>query len=199
MGDRLLAVEQLLGNRLAVDREQDGLTHTLVRQKRIVEHGIDMLVDQGRLVDDVVLVLVALLESQRLVERQAKFTQDVIDITGQQVGFKRSRILDNLDDDALEVRLLSGPRRVPLQDDSAARDGLDDAERAEGEAGIGRVGVIGGLVAILRRIGVEDRLLDVRRQNIETETVVVERHPVDRQREAPIVPGIELDDPLVGL
>ena len=199
MGDRLLAVEQLLGDRLAIDREQKCLAHAPIGQQLVVEIGVDVFPDQRRLVDDVVLGPVTLLEGDGLVEREAEFAQHIVDTARQEIGFERCRVLDDLDDDALEARLLARPCRVLFEGNAAARHALDDAVGTEREGGIGRVGIVGRLVAIFGRVGVEDRLLDMGRQQQEADAVVVEGDAVDRHGEATVVLHVELDHALVAL
>jgi len=95
------------------------------------------------------------------------------------------------------MRLLAGPGRVLLERDPAAGDDFGDAVRSKAETWIGRLGIEGRLVAIFGGIGLEDRLLDMRREQLQPRAVVVERHPVDRHGEAPVILDVELQDPLV--
>ena len=74
-------------------------------------------------------------------------------LAGQQVGLERRGVLDRLDHDALEVRRLAPPGRVRLEHDVRAGRDLGDAIGTEVEAGVGRVGVEGGALAVGRGIG----------------------------------------------
>src|SRR3546814_16335196 len=63
---------------------------------------------------------------------------------------------------------------------------------------IGRVGVIGGALAVVLRRGVEDRLLDVRRQQPEVvDGGVLERNSVGVDNESLVVDHVDLVDALV--
>ncbi len=95
---------------------------------------------------------------------------------------------------------LSMTRRVRLERDVRARDHLDDPVGPEIEPGVRRVGVEGGAVAVLAGAGLEDRPLDVRRQQVEAgRGVVVEGDAVDVRRETLVVDPVDREDPPVGL
>ena len=61
-----------------------------------------MLEEQARLVDDVEALAVALLERDRLLDRQPDLAGDEIDLAGEQVGFHRGGVLDRPHHDPLE-------------------------------------------------------------------------------------------------
>ena len=87
VGDGLFAFEQALAQRLAVGGMEQGAADADVGQDRIVEPHIDVLVKQSRFVDDLVLVAVAFLETEGLVERDAGLAGDIVDSAGQKIGF----------------------------------------------------------------------------------------------------------------
>ena len=76
-----------------------------------------MLVDQTGLVDDIVIAAVPFLEGQSLIEREARFTSDIIDGAGQQIRFQGRGLLDRADLDLVEGRGGATPLRVPAQHD----------------------------------------------------------------------------------
>src|SRR3546814_3891102 len=78
MGDGLAALEEALVDGPAVDRIDQRLAHPLVLQDRVVEHEVDVLVEQARLIDHMVVVAMAFLEGERLVEREAELAGDQI-------------------------------------------------------------------------------------------------------------------------
>jgi hypothetical protein len=136
MRDRLPALEELAGQRLAVDRREQGLAHAAVAQQRVVEVEVDMLVDEARLELDVEARAVALLEGERLVERQAELARDVVDRAREEVRLQRRGVLDGADRDAPEMRLVAGPAGIWLQNEMRAGDDLREGPKCRP----GRVG-----------------------------------------------------------
>ena len=192
VGDRLTALEQLLGNRIAVDGGDQGMAHAPVLEDRIVQVEVDMLVDQALLEDDVEALLMAFLERQRLVDRQPQFARDHVDAAGKEVGLERRRVLDHAHGDALEMRFLAPPFGVRLERDMRARLGGDDAVGAEIEPRVHGIRVVGGAVLVF--LGLAEVLaIQVRRQDVETRDVVVtKRQLVEVQRERLIVAAVDL-------
>src|SRR3546814_11526146 len=62
------------------------------------------LVEQARLIDHLVVVAMAFLEGERLVEREAELAGDHVDVAGQQVGLQGRGLLDGEDGDRSEER-----------------------------------------------------------------------------------------------
>ncbi len=159
-----------------------------------------MLVDQARLVDDLELLAVALLEGERLIDRETELARDHVDAAGEQVGLERGGVLDHLDHDPPEVRSVAPPGRVGLEDDEGAARDLGDPVRPEVEPGVGGLGVEHGARPVGRRVGLEHAALEMRRQQPEVvDAVVVEGHPVDVHHEGLGVERVDRGDPPVEL
>ena len=157
-----------------------------------------MLEAEAGLVEDLELAAVALLEGERLVEREAELARDHIEPAGEQIGLERGGVLDRPDHDAAEIRLRSRPAGVALEDDMRAGHDLGDAIGPVIEAGIGRVGVVARVEAVLRRIG-ESGLLEMRRQDRNRGGVrIVEGDAVEGKREGLRVLDLDLHDAAVG-
>jgi hypothetical protein len=137
---------------------------------------------------------VALLEAQCLVDLQAKLAGDHVDGAGKQVGFQRGGVRHGDEADALEGRRRAVPGGVRLQHDLAAGRDPDDAVGPEEEAGIGGIGIEGGALAPGRGIGLEDRPLEMRRQQLNRggREVVLEAILVDR--ESLVVDHVDRED-----
>src|SRR3546814_2422877 len=84
MGDGLAALEEALVDGPAVDRIDQRLAHPLVLQDRVVEYEVDVLVEQARLIDHLVVVAMAFLEGERLVEREAELAGDHVDVRSEE-------------------------------------------------------------------------------------------------------------------
>src|SRR3546814_19484490 len=72
MGDGLAALEEALVDGPAVDRIDQRLADPLVLQERVVEHEVDALGEQARLLGNLVVVDFAFLAGGRLVAREAE-------------------------------------------------------------------------------------------------------------------------------
>ena len=208
IGDRLAPGEQALAQCLAVERQDQRLANPFVGEDRVVEVEVQVLVDQPGLVGDVVARAVTLLEGQRLVDGDAELAGDHVDGAGQQVRFQGRGVLDHPHRDFVEGRFGAPPGVVARQHDVGAGDQLDHLVGSEGEARVGRVGVEGGAVAVGRRVGLEDRPLDVRGQDFQARGGEVEGDAVEVQREGLVVDhldrkdapeGFEVADPGLGV
>ena len=159
-----------------------------------------MLVDQSRLIADHIVRTMALLERESLIEREAQGAVDHVDAARQQIGLEGRRVLDRLDRDRVEDGCLAPPVGISLEPDGAA--GLDggDPIGTEGEARIGRLGVEAGAVAVGGRILLEDRPLEMGRQQPEiVDGVVVEGQLLVVDRESAVVDDVDLPEPPIHL
>ncbi len=159
-----------------------------------------MLVEEAGLEEDAEAVAVALLEGDRLIDRQAEGAIGHVDVAGEQVGLERRRVLDRLDDDPREDGRLAPPGGVALEHDGAARHDPRDPVGAEGEPRIGRVGIEKGAVAVGGRVRLEDLALEMCRQDPEVvDGVVVEVELLVVNDEGLVVDRIDLPDPPIEL
>jgi hypothetical protein len=200
VGHRLAAVEQLTGQELAVDGQEERTPDPDVGEDRVVEPQIDVLVDEPGHVDHAEPVAVPLLESEGLIESEAERPFDHVDLTREQIGLECSGVLDRPDRDPLEGRRGAAPERVAGELDPASRAHRDDSIGAHREPGIGRRRVEERPVAVGRGIRLEDGALAMRRQDPEiTHRIVVESDPIDVQHETTIVDDLHLPQPPIEL
>ena len=114
---RKLAIHQLLDQGFPVNAHEQRLPHPLVGQGRVIAVHVDLLIDQQHGEFKVELLLQSGLfgHGQRLVDGQAQHARNEIEVARTQVGLQRGGVVDGLDSDALEMRLLTPPVRVRLE------------------------------------------------------------------------------------
>ena len=180
--DRLPPAEQPLADGFAIEPEQERTPDPRVAEDRVVEVGGQVLVDEPRPVLDHETVAVALLERERLVDREPQLARDEVDRPGEEVRLQGHRVLDGPDDDEVEVRLAPPPLGVALEPDVRSARDLRDPVGAVVEAGMAGLGLVAGSVAIGRGVLLEDGPLEVLGQEAERadgRVVVVEPVVVD--------------------
>ena len=129
VGNRLLALKQLLDQGFPVDRQQQGTPDASVLKQRIVQIEVDMLVEQARLEDHRKAVLQSRLQRQGLVQGDAAFSRDHVDIAGLEAGLDGGRVFDHAHHDAAEMGCIAVPSLVGDEDRVHARFLLHDPVR----------------------------------------------------------------------
>ncbi len=112
--DRLLALEQALGDQGSINAIQQGLTHAHVFQDWIVQVQINMLIDQAGLVYDLVVIAIAFLEGQRLINGQAQFPGDHVYVARQQIGGQGGSVFNRPYFNFIKIGRLAPPVRIAL-------------------------------------------------------------------------------------